>query len=77
MQTKYPNIFATGDCVENNIPRGFLSGCSQNNVVRHNVLQMLNGGELNASYEGFSEVFVPEGFKSSLRWKKLDWDTEP
>lgn len=68
MQTKYPNIFATGDCAENRTQRSLFSGLSQNCVVRHNVLQLLNGGELNAVYKGHSKIHLLEGIKKGMMW---------
>lgn len=54
---KYANVFAFGDCTNVNTTRTQSAAQMQNPVVKHNVKQFLEGGELNAIYDGYS--FLP------------------
>lgn len=51
---KFENIFAIGDCISGNTTRTYTGGIHQNPVVKHNVLQYLEGKECNAIYDGYT-----------------------
>ena len=61
---KYPNIFGLGDI--NNLPttKSFWGGFHQLHVVRHNLLQSLQGKELTAEYSGYSKSAMQLGQNS-------------
>lgn len=52
------NIFALGDVADLPIQRSLFAGFAQNHVVRHNVLQILKNKEINAEYNGYTNLFV-------------------
>ena len=51
---RYENIFAIGDCISGNTTRTYTGGIRQNPIVKHNVLQFLEGKECNAIYDGYT-----------------------
>jgi sulfide:quinone oxidoreductase len=50
---KYENIFAIGDCISGQTTRTYTGAIHQNPIVKHNVLQFLEGKECNAIYDGY------------------------
>jgi len=54
---RFENIFAFGDCVGINTTRTQGAATVQNPVVKHNLLNFLEGKELNAIYDGYT--FMP------------------
>ena len=51
---KYDNIFAIGDCISGDTTRTYTGGIAQNPIVKHNVLQYLEGKECNAIHDGYT-----------------------
>lgn len=51
---KHENIFAIGDCISGNTTRTYTGAIHQNPIVKHNVLQFLEGKECNAIYDGYT-----------------------
>ena len=49
----YENIFAIGDCTSGQTTRTYTGAIKQNPIVKHNVLQYLEGKECNAIYDGY------------------------
>lgn len=56
--TKYANIFALGDCTNVDTTKSFYATLNQNNVLRTNVSDFVNGRELKGIYEGYSSFAV-------------------
>lgn len=54
---KFENVFALGDCISGNTTRTQSSVMGQNPIVKHNVLNYLNGRECNAVWDGYT--FMP------------------
>jgi|Transcript_37409 sulfide:quinone oxidoreductase len=50
---KFENIFAIGDCITGETTRTYTGAIQQNPVVKHNLLQYLEGRECNAIYDGY------------------------
>lgn len=50
---KHENIFAIGDCISGNTTRTYTGAIQQNPIVKHNVLQYLEGKDCNAIYDGY------------------------
>lgn len=50
---RYENIFAIGDCISGQTTRTYTGAIHQNPVVKHNVLQFIEGKECNAIYDGY------------------------
>lgn len=56
--TKYPDIFAFGDCAKIDTTKSFYASLNQNNVLRTNLVEYINGRELKGIYEGYSSFAV-------------------
>ena len=52
--SKYANIFAFGDAINADTTRTQHAAVAQNPVVKHNLLNFMEGKELNAIYNGYS-----------------------
>lgn len=76
MQTKYDNIYATGDCAKNQTQRSFFSGLSQNHVIRYNLLQSLKGKSPLAEYDGHSKVYIPLDYKKCAIYESKGFGEE-
>lgn len=50
---RFENIFAIGDCISGQTTRTYTGAIRQNPIVKHNVLQFLEGKECNAIYDGY------------------------
>eukprot|EP01025_Chloroclados_australasicus_P024554 TRINITY_DN2460_c0_g2_i1.p1 TRINITY_DN2460_c0_g2~~TRINITY_DN2460_c0_g2_i1.p1 ORF type:complete len:473 (-),score=30.48 TRINITY_DN2460_c0_g2_i1:297-1715(-) len=51
---RYPNIFALGDCASLPTGRTAAAVASEVPVLVHNLIQQMNGNELNAQYDGYT-----------------------
>ena len=49
----YENVFAIGDCISGNTTRTYTGAIHQNPIVKHNLLQFLEGKDCNAIYDGY------------------------
>jgi len=56
--TKYPNVFAFGDCVDVNTTKSFYATLNQGVILRNNLTDYLAGNEFKAVYEGYSSFAV-------------------
>ena len=60
--TKYPNVFAFGDCANVNTTKSFYATLNQGVVVRNNLTDYLAGNEFKAVYQGYSSFAVNHSF---------------
>lgn len=51
---KFENIFAFGDAIAGETTRTQHAAVAQNPVVKHNLLNFMNGKELNGIYDGYT-----------------------
>jgi len=56
--TKYPNVFAFGDCANLDTTKSLYATMNQNAVLRTNLTDFVNGRELKGIYEGYSSFAV-------------------
>lgn len=56
--TKYPNVFAFGDCANVDTTKSFYATLNQGVVLRNNLHSYLEGRDFNAVYEGYSSFAV-------------------
>lgn len=73
---KYENIFAFGDCIAGNTTRTQAAATAQNPVVKHNLLNYMNGKELNAVYDGYTFMPLFLGHSYATSFSHL-YDYEP
>jgi hypothetical protein len=56
--TKYPNIFAFGDCTDLKTTKCLYASLNQGAVVRNNLWDYMHGNEFKAIYDGYSSFVV-------------------
>ena len=73
---KHENIFAIGDCISGNTTRTYTGAIRQNPIVKHNLLQYLEGKDTNAIYDGYQYMPFYLGLRYAAGFSHLH-DYEP
>ena len=73
---KYENVFAFGDAIAGDTTRTMYAAQAQNPIVKHNLLQFLNGRECNAIYDGYTYWPYLNGLRYGSSFSHLH-DFEP
>jgi sulfide:quinone oxidoreductase len=64
--TKFPNVWALGDCTNLPTSKTFAAAMSQSIVLKHNLEKVLEGKETNAKYTGYTSCPIFVGQKKLM-----------
>jgi len=72
---KYTNVFGLGDVCNLPTTKGFWGGWYQIHVVRNNLYKSLKGQDLNAKYDGYTQIPVLTG-QAGITYVKHAYDNK-
>jgi sulfide:quinone oxidoreductase len=73
---RFENIFAFGDAIKGNTTRNQTAATAQCPIVKHNLKQFMEGKELNAIYDGYSQYTFYMSHSHATGMSHT-WDYEP
>ncbi|KAH8395247.1 hypothetical protein KR222_003978, partial [Zaprionus bogoriensis] len=64
--TRYPNVFAIGDCASTPNSKTAAAAAAQSPVVLHNILAVLQGKQLKEVYDGYASCPLVTGYHTCI-----------